>query len=150
MGRPTVGSYGEIPRGVQERASAVLSVQTLWRSLRTRHTLEPLAWHWSHWPGRLVNQGGRGFFRRRRGLYSRPSAEASRGRSTLSLSLSRSLSPALSLILSLSHAPAEGVNPCGGGTVQGTSRTRNAHPRSIAIGAWAYAYCRVLGGCGFL
>ena len=20
--------------------------------LRTRHTLEPLAWHWSHWPGR--------------------------------------------------------------------------------------------------
>jgi len=22
-------------------------------SLRTRHTLEPLAWHWSHWPGRL-------------------------------------------------------------------------------------------------
>ena len=27
-------------------------------ALRTRHTLEPLAWHWSHWPGRLVNQGG--------------------------------------------------------------------------------------------
>ncbi len=24
--------------------------------LRTWHTLEPLAWHWSHWPGRLVNQ----------------------------------------------------------------------------------------------
>ena len=23
-------------------------------SLRTRHTLEPLAWHWSHWPGKLV------------------------------------------------------------------------------------------------
>ena len=22
------------------------------------HTLEPLAWHWSHWPGRLVNRGG--------------------------------------------------------------------------------------------
>ena len=20
-------------------------------------TLEPLAWHWSHWPGRLVNRG---------------------------------------------------------------------------------------------
>jgi len=25
-------------------------------NLRTRHTLEPLAWHWSHWPGRLVNR----------------------------------------------------------------------------------------------
>ena len=25
------------------------------RALRTRHTLEPLARHWSHWPGRLVN-----------------------------------------------------------------------------------------------
>ena len=23
---------------------------------RTRHTLEQLAWHWSHWPGRLVNR----------------------------------------------------------------------------------------------
>ena len=22
-------------------------------TLRTRHTLEPLAWYWSHWPGRL-------------------------------------------------------------------------------------------------
>ena len=27
-------------------------------SLWTRRTLEPLAWHWSHWPGRLVNRGG--------------------------------------------------------------------------------------------
>jgi len=26
--------------------------------LRTRHTLEPLAWHWSHWPGR-ARGGGR-------------------------------------------------------------------------------------------
>ena len=26
-------------------------------TLRTRHTLEPLAWHWSHWPRRLVNRG---------------------------------------------------------------------------------------------
>ena len=26
--------------------------------LRTRHTLEPLDCHWSHWPGRLVNRGG--------------------------------------------------------------------------------------------
>jgi len=26
---------------------------------RTRHTLEPLAWHWSHCPGRLVNRGGK-------------------------------------------------------------------------------------------
>jgi hypothetical protein len=25
-------------------------------ALRTRHTMEPLAWHWSHWPGRLVNR----------------------------------------------------------------------------------------------
>ena len=23
--------------------------------LRTRHTLEPLAWHWSQWPGQSVN-----------------------------------------------------------------------------------------------
>ena len=23
---------------------------------RTRHTLEPLAWYWSHWPGRLFNR----------------------------------------------------------------------------------------------
>ena len=23
---------------------------------RTQHTFEPLAWHWSHWPGRLVNR----------------------------------------------------------------------------------------------
>ena len=30
--------------------------------LRTRHTLEPLAWHWSHWPGRLVNRGGKCLF----------------------------------------------------------------------------------------
>jgi len=28
--------------------------------LRTRHTSEPLAWHWIHWPGRLVNRGGGG------------------------------------------------------------------------------------------
>ena len=26
------------------------------KCLRTRHTLEPLAWHWSHWSGRLVNR----------------------------------------------------------------------------------------------
>jgi len=25
-------------------------------ALRTRHTMEPLAWHWSHWPGGLVNR----------------------------------------------------------------------------------------------
>ena len=25
--------------------------------LRIRHTLEPLAWHWNHWFGRLVNRG---------------------------------------------------------------------------------------------
>ena len=28
-------------------------------ALRTRHTLELLSWHWSHWPGRLVNRGGK-------------------------------------------------------------------------------------------
>ena len=28
-------------------------------TLGTRHTLEPLAWRWSHWPGRLVNWGGK-------------------------------------------------------------------------------------------
>ena len=22
-----------------------------WTALKTRHTLEPLAWHWSHWSG---------------------------------------------------------------------------------------------------
>ena len=27
-----------------------------WPCLRTRHTLEPSAWRWSHWPGRLVNR----------------------------------------------------------------------------------------------
>ena len=32
---------------------------TCWVCLRTRRTLEPLAWHWSHWPGRLVNWGGK-------------------------------------------------------------------------------------------
>ena len=46
-------------------------------SLRTRHTLEPLAWHWSHWPGRLVltppnikatNQSRKGFGFRVRGV----------------------------------------------------------------------------------
>ena len=30
--------------------------------LRTRHTLEPLAWHWSQLPGRLVNRGGKWHF----------------------------------------------------------------------------------------
>ena len=30
----------------------------------TRHTMEPLAWHWSHWPGRLVN--------RKESLFSHP------------------------------------------------------------------------------
>ena len=30
--------------------------------LRTRHTLEPLAWHASHWSGRLVNRVGKWFF----------------------------------------------------------------------------------------
>ena len=33
-------------------------------SLRPRHTLEPLAWHWSHWTGRLVNRGGGGLCRK--------------------------------------------------------------------------------------
>jgi hypothetical protein len=28
------------------------------QGLRTRHTLEPLAWHWSHLPGISVNRGG--------------------------------------------------------------------------------------------
>jgi len=28
-------------------------------ALRTRHTLETLAWHWNHWPGRLVDRGGK-------------------------------------------------------------------------------------------
>ena len=28
--------------------------------LRTLHTLEPMAWHCSHWPGGLVNRGGGG------------------------------------------------------------------------------------------
>ena len=32
------------------------------QSLRTRQTLEPLTWHWSHWPGRLVNQYRRKVF----------------------------------------------------------------------------------------
>ena len=26
--------------------------------LRIMHTLEPLAWHWSHWPGRWQREGG--------------------------------------------------------------------------------------------
>jgi len=30
-------------------------------ALRTRHTLEPFAWHWSHWPGRLGVVGEAGF-----------------------------------------------------------------------------------------
>ena len=41
---------------------AWLNVNHELQSLRTRHTLEPLAWHWSHWPDRLVNQGGECLF----------------------------------------------------------------------------------------
>ena len=33
----------------------------------TQHTLEPLAWHWSHWPDRLVNWGGPWLFSERAG-----------------------------------------------------------------------------------
>ena len=44
---------GDLPRHPTPSAPDVL---------RTRHTLEPWAWHWSHWPGRLVNPGGECLF----------------------------------------------------------------------------------------
>ena len=34
----------------------------VWGSLRTPQTSEPLVWHWSHWPGRLVNRGRKCLF----------------------------------------------------------------------------------------
>ena len=47
---------GVPPRGGRARARGLAFTLPKF-TLRTRHTLEPLSWHWSHWPGRLVNRG---------------------------------------------------------------------------------------------
>ena len=48
-----------LPRGLSQRCTPPSSL-AWWeggrKGLKTRHTLEPLAWHWSHWYGRLVNR----------------------------------------------------------------------------------------------
>ena len=40
------------PGQIYKKVSAVRPPSDL-HPLRTRHMLEPLVWHWSHWPGRL-------------------------------------------------------------------------------------------------
>jgi len=52
---------GEVPlhgSGGEELHTTIQKSALGTSCLRTRHTLEPLVWHWSHWPGRLVSRGG--------------------------------------------------------------------------------------------
>ena len=49
-------------RSLHANVSARRQTRRPLRDVRTRHTLEPLAWHWSHWSGGLVNRRGKWFF----------------------------------------------------------------------------------------
>ena len=89
-----------------------------WRGLRTRHTLEPLAWHWSHWSGRLVNRGGKWLF-----------SKASIGRGTNLYRIWLSLGPSMI------------TPPCVGPDVQGYSKLRTR----TALGPYSRPMPRSIG-----
>ena len=64
VGRVTFERWGVVSSHRDGKCRYVSSRRDVKR-LRTRHTLRPLARHWSHWPGRLVNRGeGRLFSKR--------------------------------------------------------------------------------------